>query len=156
MSLIAVAFSIKAVGYVAGVLYKAVGRPDILNRILLTQLPFTIGVLIYCSRWGIVGVAAGQVALSIIYVSMLTIVINRLMNFRLRELLDALFPAVMSSVIMIVIVKVFQYSFSLSGVVGLFIYAILGGATYLSVLAMINREIIRDAFSTLRAAFSRS
>jgi O-antigen/teichoic acid export membrane protein len=156
MSLIAVAFAIKATGYVTGVLYKAVGRPDILNRILLSQFPLAIGALIYCSRWGIIGVAAGQLVLSLIYVCMATLVINRLLKFRLQELLAALLPAVISSVIMIVIVRVFQYNFDLRGVVGFFTYAMLGGATYLGVLGMTNRELIRDAFSTLRAALSRA
>jgi len=156
MSLISVAFGIKAIGYVTGVLYKAVGRPDILNRILLSQFPLAIGVLIYCSRWGIVGVAAGQVALSILYVTMLTLVINRFLKFRLRELLEALYPAMLSSVIMVVIVKIFQYNFDLRGVVGLFTYAFLGGATYFAVLGVTNREMIKYAFLTLRSAFSRS
>lgn len=156
MSLIAIAFGIKTTGYVTGVLYKAVGRPDLLNRILLTQFPLAIVVLIYCSRWGIVGVAAGQLVLSFVYVSMATVVINRLLKFSLQELLKALFPAIISSVIMIAVVKVFQLNLDLGGVVGLFTYVFLGGATYLAALGVINREIIIDAFTTLRAAFSRS
>jgi O-antigen/teichoic acid export membrane protein len=156
MSLIAVAFGIKAIGYVTGVLYKAVGRPDILNRILLTQFPLAIVVLIYCSRWGIIGVAAGQAVLSFVYVGMATIVANRLLKFRLRELLEALWPAVVSSLVMIAVVKVFQLNFDLGGLVGVLAYAALGGAIYFGVLRLINREIIRDAFSTLRAALSRS
>jgi len=131
-------------------------RPDILNKILLGQLPFTIVILFYCSRWGIIGIAAGQVVLSIIYVTMVTIVANRILKFRLRELLEALFPAIVSSVVMIAVVKAFQYNLDLNGVVGLFTYAILGGATYLGVLIIINREIVNNAFSTLRAVFSRS
>jgi len=156
MSLIAIAFGIKAIGSVTGVLYKAIGRPDILNRILLSQFPLAIVVLFYCSRWGIIGVAAGQAALSFIYVSIATVVANRLLKFRLQELLEALSPAVISSVIMIAGVKVFQLNFDLSGLVGLLSYAALGGAIYLGALRLINREIIRNAFSTLRAAFSRS
>lgn len=42
MSLVAVAFAIKAVAFVPGVLYKAVGRPDILNRISLVQIPIVL------------------------------------------------------------------------------------------------------------------
>lgn len=156
MSLIAIAFAIKATGYVTGVLYKAVGRPDILNRILLSQFPLAIVVLIYCSRWGIIGVAAGQAVLSFVYVSMATIVANRLLKFRFQDLLEALLPAVISSVIMFTVVKVFQLNFDLRGFVGLITYAVLGGAIYFGALRLINREIIRDAFSTLRTAFSRS
>ncbi len=156
MSLIAVSFAVKAIGYVAGVLYKAIGKPDILNRILLIQFPLAIGVLIYCSRWGIVGVAVGQLALSFLYVTMLTVVIDRILKFQLRELLEALLPAIVSSIMMVAVVKVFQLGVSLNGLVGLLTYALMGGVTYLGVLAVINKEIITGAFSTLRAAFSRS
>jgi len=156
MSLIAIAFAIRAVAFVPGVLYKAVGRPDILNRVSLIQLPIVLGLLFYCSRWGIVGVAAGQVALAIINVVIVTVVINRVLNLRFREFLESLWPAFVSSVIMIVIVKAFQVNFELSGIAGLLTYAFIGGATYLGVLGLINREIVKGAFTTLRAAFSRS
>jgi len=156
MSLVAVAFAIKAVAFVPGVLYKAVGRPDILNRISLVQLPIVFGVLLYCTRWGIVGVAAGQIVLAIINLAIVAIVINRVLNLRFRELLESLAPAFVSSVIMIAVVRAFQASFELSGIAGLLSYACVGGAVYMGVLGLFNREIIKGAFTTLRAAFSRS
>lgn len=153
MSLISIAFAIKAIGYVAGVLYKAISRPDVLNKILLAQLPFTVLILLYCSRWGIIGIAVGQAVLAFIYVAMITVVINRILKFSLRELLDALAPAILSSAIMFGVVKAFQFNLDLRGIIGFLLYAILGGATYLGVLVIINREIIKGAFSTLRAVF---
>lgn len=102
------------------------------------------------------GVAAGQIVLAIINLVIVTIVINRVLNLRFRELLESLAPAFVSSMIMIVAVRVFQVSFELSGVAGLLSYAFLGGAIYVGVLGLFNREIILGAFTTLRAAFSRS
>ena len=52
-ALISLALGISALGYVPGVLYKAIGRPDVLNRLALMKIPVAVLILWYATRWNI-------------------------------------------------------------------------------------------------------
>src|SRR5215216_6113489 len=63
---ISIALAVAALGFVPGVLYKAISRPDILNKLALAKMPIAVVILWYSTRWGIVGVAGAQVVISLI------------------------------------------------------------------------------------------
>lgn len=85
--LISLAIGVAALGYVPGVLYKAIGRPEVLNRMAVVKIPLAFFILWYSTRWGINGVAAGQIALSVISITLDTLVANYLMNYKIHDLI---------------------------------------------------------------------
>ena len=52
---ISLGLAISALGHIPGVLYKAIDRPDILNKLSVIKLPITIIVLWFSTRWGLWG-----------------------------------------------------------------------------------------------------
>ena len=82
MQLISISLAISSIGHLPGIIYKAINRPKILNQLSVIKLVATGGLLWYCIRWGIVGVAAGQVALAVLFVAIDMIVVARVLGFR--------------------------------------------------------------------------
>ncbi len=155
MQAVAIALAISSIGFVPGVLYKAVSRPEVLNQTTLVKLPVTIGVLWYAARWGINGVALSQIGLAIFYVTLDSIVVSRIIQFSTLELLRALAPALAGAGMMavaLVTVNTFLAPAGLAGLVGLIL---VGLATYAATLTLVKREIVVQAYSAVRAS-SRS
>lgn len=156
-SFISLAIGIAALGYVPGVLYKAISRPEILNRLSLIKIPLAVFILWYSTRWGINGVAAGQIAISIISVSLDTLIANYLMRYQIQDLLKAVVPAISSALVMaavLLIVDLLPFSeFSE------FILKILVGAlVYFGMLWLVARETVSKGmrmFHTTFIKFSR-
>lgn len=155
MSLIAVALSISSIGYVPGVLYKAINRPDILNRVALIKIPFIIVILLIGSRWGINGVAAGQIVFAIISMLIDSILVNRVIRFSLAEMGRSVAPALFASSVMTGVVWLGESALSLNGWLGLFVIALMGATAYLLALALFSREVVIQAKKTLQQAFSK-
>ena len=71
-------------------IYKATGRPHILTLISVANLILALPILIFATRWGIVGVAFGQVL-----VAMITTILNWIVAWRVIGIgVDILYQAV--------------------------------------------------------------
>jgi len=154
-SLISIALCITALGYVPGVLYKAISRPDILNKLALVKMPIAVLVLWYSTRWGIVGVAAGQIVMGVISVSMDMLVANRVMNYPLSELFKAIAPAVLSTLSMAAVLFMIREALPVEGIVQLVLMVVLGGLTYLAVFWSTSRETVLQGIRTVRSTLNR-
>lgn len=155
-ALISLALGITALGYVPGVLYKAISRPDILNKLAFIKMPIAVLILWYSTRWGIVGVAAGQIAIGLISVSMDTLVANAVMHYSLRDLFAAISPAFTSTLAMTVVLIGIRFGLPVSGVPQFILMVVLGGLAYAGVLWFISRETLMQGVSTLRSTFRKS
>src|SRR5262249_7817025 len=100
MQLVSIALAISSVGYIPGVLYKANNRPEILTRLALIKTVPAIAIFWYATRWGIEGVAFGQIITAIINISLDVGVISRVLHFPVVETVRALLPALASSAVM--------------------------------------------------------
>jgi O-antigen/teichoic acid export membrane protein len=157
MQCVALALAIASVGHVPGVLYKAVNRPEILNQTTLVKMPVTIAALWYATGWGINGVAASQVALAIFYVVLDSVVVSRIIEFRMGAFFKALAPALAGSAVMAAALVLVNESVSPTGLAGLITLIIVGLASYLGTLAFVSRETVAQAYTVvMRAAVARS
>jgi lipopolysaccharide exporter len=154
-SLISIALCITALGYVPGVLYKAISRPDILNKLAFVKMPIAVLILWYSTRWGIAGVAAGQIAIGLISVSLDLLVANRVMKYSLGELVRSIAPAFVSTLMMAAVLFLIQQSLPVEGLLQFAIMVILGGLTYAGMLWFLNREALMQGVSTIRSALQR-
>ena len=130
MRWIALSITVASMGHIPGVLYKAINRPDILNKLAVIKLPLTIVTLWYSTRWGIEGVAFGHLILAFIKVILDTVVAGRMISFNLLAVLKALQPALlgtagMSGVILLLLVTTqWKAIYTLGGgiLIGFFVY----------------------------------
>jgi lipopolysaccharide exporter len=84
----------------AGDIYKATGRPDILNKLSIVKLGLTIPALWVAAGYGIYAVALAQLLVNLILTLVRLGVIQRLLSLRLAELVAALRPAFTAALVM--------------------------------------------------------
>jgi O-antigen/teichoic acid export membrane protein len=154
-SLISIALAITALGYVPGVLYKAVSRPDILNKLAIAKMPIAVLILWYSTRWGIVGVAAGQIAIAMISVSMDMLIANRVMSYPMSDLFNAISSSVASTLAMAIVLFSIQQFVPVAGLLQLLLMVLLGGLTYLGVFWLLNKDALLLGVATIRSALLR-
>jgi O-antigen/teichoic acid export membrane protein len=154
--LISFALGISALGYVPGVLYKAVNRPEVLNQLAVVKIPFAVFILWYSTRWGIIGVAAGQIALSLISVSIDTLIANYIMKFSLKDLLDTISVTFISTLAMGLALHVVRRSMPYDGLFALVLMIAAGVLVYFAMLWLLSRETLFQGINMFRKAFFKS
>ncbi len=152
-ALIALALAISALGYVPGILYKAIGRPDILNRLALIKVPIAVFILWYATRWNIIGVALGQIAISLISVSMDVLIVNFILHYKIREFLQAVAPTFISTIGMALSLLFVDKIETFSNVPQLVLMILVGVLTYFAMLWLISRETLLLGRDAIRKAF---
>lgn len=155
MQLIALEIGIASVAYVPGIIYKSINRPDILTKLTLLKLPFVIAVLWFAAQWGINGVAAGMVTLSLASTALDSIVVQRVIGFRFVDMLRVLAPIVAATVVMALVVASVAAMLPLN-LLGLIVPALIGGVVYSVALAVFSRETLIEATTAVRNALARS
>ncbi|MCS6840396.1 MAG: lipopolysaccharide biosynthesis protein [Roseiflexus sp.] len=155
MQLIALEIGIASVAYVPGIIYKSVNRPEILTKLTLLKLPFVIAVLWFATQWGINGVAAGMVALSLASTALDSIVVQRVIGFRFVDMLRVLAPIVAATAVMALVVAGVAAMLP-QNLIGLIVPALIGGVVYSAALAVFSRETLIEATTAVRSALARS
>ncbi len=154
--LISLALGIAAVGFIPGILYKAIGRPELLTRLNFAKVPFAVLVLWYATRWNITGVAAGQVIIGVFSVLLDTLVANYIMRYPAKDLLKALAPTLFSSLVMaIALVAVFRFAL-FSGLLELILLIVIGALVYLIALWWMDRQSVLSGIDLVRRTFMKS
>jgi O-antigen/teichoic acid export membrane protein len=156
MSLISIALAISSVGHAPGVLYKSINRPEILSWTSVVKLPFIIALLIFCSRWGINGVAIGQIIFAVFSVALDSFIVSRVINLRFVEFLNALAPSVISSGVMALVVGLIRIIFEPAGWLGLGIEVVGGVFVFIATLILFSGDTVLQITSTLRKELSGS
>ncbi len=150
MAIISVALAIISVGHIPGIFYKAIGRPDILNKLSIAKLPLIVAIVWYAVNWGIVGVAIGQIVFAIFAVLIDNFVVSRIIKFSMVETARALFPSAICSLSMLFTTIPVMHFFALTGLSGLLTITLLGVLTFLSVLSIFDRPLILQMFQFLK------
>lgn len=154
-SLISMALCINGLGYVPGILYKAISRPDILNRLALIKMPIAAGILWYTTRWDIVGVAAAQIVIALISVSMDLLVANRVMDYSLGDLFKAISPSFTSTLTMAAVLFVIRQLVQDAGLLQMILMIVFGVLTYFAVFRAISPETLSQGIATVRSSLGR-
>lgn len=154
-ALISIALCVTALGYIPGVLYKAISRPDILNKLAFIKMPIAVLILWYSTRWDIVGVAAGQIVIGLISVSMDMLVANHVMKYSLSDLFKAISPAFVSTLSMAAVLFSIREGVPFGGLIQFILMVALGGLTYFVVFWFISRETLLQGMRTVRATFNK-
>ena len=151
--LISVALGIAAMGHIPGVLYKATGRPALLSKLNVIKVPLTVAVLWYSTRWGINGVAAGQIAVGIFSLLLDTLVANYVMRYSTKDLIGALAPTFLSALGMALALLVVIRVLPFSGLLAFILIVLVGVLIYLIMLWWLDRETVRAGVDLFRRTF---
>jgi len=149
MQLISIALALSSIGFVPGVLYKAYNRPEILTRLAVVKTIPAIPIFWYGTRWGIAGVACGQIVTMIINVALDVAVVSRVLHFKVSENLRALAPAAFASVVMGLAGLPLARILAPAGVLGLATLVLCGITVYGLTLIFVSRESIVQARKVL-------
>lgn len=150
---ISIAIGIASIGHIPGVLYKAVNRPEILTRLAWVKLPYTLGILWFATRWGIAGVALGQIVIAVFNVSLDVWMVGRVVKAPVAKTLSAIGPALVSTTAMGLALGAVALWLAPDDLLDLFVMLVIGAAVYAGALAVVSRETLTQAGGLLRAVF---
>lgn len=142
-----------AVGSPAGIVYKAVGRPDIGLKLGLVMVPFYALSIWYGSFYGIVGVALGVTIVRTFFGFIGFELLARCLKEGIWNVLQPMSSAFIAACIMglsVYVVSVFFDSFvGTSLILSLFIQTVVGGLVYLALLRTRYQVLARELASIM-------
>jgi glycosyltransferase involved in cell wall biosynthesis/O-antigen/teichoic acid export membrane protein len=154
-ALISIALGIAALGHVPGLLYKAIGRPDILNKLAWIKMPIAGLILWYSTRWGIVGVATAQIVIGLISVSIDSLTANHVMHYTLPDLIKSISPAFISTLSMTAVLLIIRNGLSFDGLIQFVLMVVVGALTYFGVLWFVGRETLIQGVGIVRSTLKK-
>jgi len=140
-------------GFIPGVLYKATGRPELLTRLNFIKVPLAVAILWYSTRWGIIGVAAGQIVISMFSLALDTLTANYVMQYPTRDLIKALAPTFLSTLGMTLALLGLIRILPFSGIFELILMMPVGVLGYFLMLWVLDRETVRAGLDLFRRTF---
>ncbi len=147
-----------AISFPAGSIYKAQGRPQILTWVGLVRLS-----LLFPSLWwavtmakSLVSVGQAHALVALAGVTLSLLVATRMLNLTIIKILDALWPAFASGVIMALAVGLtLNQTQSLDPWLQLAISIFSGGLIYFAALFILKRDVLFAGWKQLRGAIQR-
>lgn len=146
---------IASIGFHAGDVYKAIGRPDILFKISLPLFPLRLLALWIGAQFGLIGVALGHLVAEIAAIIINFIVIKRMINVTSIEIFREMNAFIGGIVLLSFAVPALHFSADSLPLVRLVITAIAGGIGYLGTIWLIDRSSLLKLVSMTGLASSR-
>lgn len=101
MQILSLYMLLGGIGHWPGVVYKAVGRPDIMNLLALVKVAMLVPVLLWsAANYGILGVAWGQLAVKIVGIMIDMVVVARFINITVWDNLQVIWPTMLAGTAM--------------------------------------------------------
>lgn len=139
---------VSSIGFNAGDVYKANGRPDILVKMSIMTIPFLLLGLWYGSLlYGLIGVAIAHLLMSLVNTTINLFIATRMVHVSWRDIGSQLKPSVISSLgLLILAVPAFYLTYNDGPFVRLIVVTLAGAVGYLSVLWKLERESLIQAY----------
>jgi PST family polysaccharide transporter len=132
---------ILSIGFHAGGVYKAIGRPDISVKLSLLNLAMLAPALLFGSRYGLIGIALAHMIIAFLRTMMRLIVANRYISISIGDILLQMKPAILGGISLASLATPVLYLTSgLSPLPRLFAIALAGAAGYFGSLWLVERE----------------
>jgi len=140
MQLLSLYAMVYTLTYNFGDAYKAMGRPDILNKISISTIAFTIFALWVGAHYGIVGVAWAHLLRVVILLGIQIVIVKRILGIPPMHVLDGIFRALLSAAVMALVMGAISWKLQGSSSALILILQLLAGVvTYLVSSFLINR-----------------
>lgn len=157
MQLLSVYMVLGAVNHWPGVVYKAVGRPGILNTLSFVKLALLVPVLwVGAANWGIEGVAWGQVVVQTVGIAIDMAVIARFVQISVVANLRAIWPPFGAAVVMaLAMFGVLLLDPTLTSIPVLALAVLVGAAVYAGMVWLLDRDAVRGLVTLGTGVFRR-
>lgn len=130
--------------YNFGDAYKAMGRPDILNKISISTIVFVILALWIGSYYGIVGVAWAHLLRVVALLGIQIVIVSRILDIPSRDILNAIFKPALCAALMALVMWGISWLLQGSSNLLILISQLVGGLlSYIAASFLLNRETTR-------------
>jgi len=139
-------------GVLWGQVIKAIGKSGLVLRMTIVRLIAIVGFIIVGSNWGLIGIATAMVFFGWILRFTYQYITNRMIKIKMMAYLNAVFPGVLCSLVMsvlLLIVEYFRQQYFPNLFISLGIKLIIGGGSYI----LVFRFIFAKHFLNLKKAF---
>lgn len=153
LSLYAISY---ALSYNAGDVYKAIGRPGILNQIGVLKLVVALPVLWWAAGRGIYHVALGQLGTNILLTIITLGIASRILGVRFSAILGAFKSAAVGALVMVIgtyALRTQILDFTMSARLALLVLC--GSLLYMATLWLIDRATLIQALEVIKPAPAR-
>jgi len=137
-----------------GEVYKSVGRPDITPKIHLAWLLALAPALLLATRYGVAGVGLAETAVAGLIAPFYVLSLNRILDLRWRDLLAAVYPGAMSSLVLAGVLVLLQdpvlRALGVHGFPNLIISGFVAVVAYLLAAFFISRDTLFQLRALLR------
>ncbi len=141
MQLLSLYAMVYTLSYNFGDAYKAMGRPDILNKISLSTIVFTIVALVIGSYYGIVGVALAHLLRVVALLVLQIIIVNKILGIPSMQIVEGIIRPLICALIMAVTMSFTSNLLSKTSSIWILVLQLLTGfLSYLAFSFMFNRE----------------
>lgn len=141
---------VRSIGFNAGDVYKAIGRPDVLVKLEMLNMVVLVPALWFGARYGLVGIAWGHLGASVVRMVADLLVAAKFVDIRLKALMAQLIPSFLAGMVLLLLaVPVLWATVGLSPLVQLVLVGGAGALGYIIPLWFLERETIQKLFSTL-------
>ena len=158
MQILTIYMVLGGINHWPGVVYKAVGRPDILRSLSFVKLMMLIPTLwIGATFDGIEGVAWGLVIVRVIGIVIDMIVVSRFVHVTLWRNFQVIWPPMVAAILMALVVHgVFLLFDAAEHSIPVLIVAVaVGAVVYTIVIWLLNRTAVEAMFALLRSLLDR-
>ena len=158
MQAISVFTLLMSFSYNTGSFYKAMGKVNVMTRLTIARLAMTIPLIVYATLVlkTVAAVGWAQAVVALFSSALNLYVLARITKTPFRAILEALRPGFLSAMVMAAAVLPVNFATnSAPPIVQLVLAAFVGGAVYLSVLYLLQRELFSAARRTLATALGR-
>jgi PST family polysaccharide transporter len=148
MQLLSLYAMVYTLSYNFGDAYKAMGRPDILNKISVSTIVFTVLALWVGAHYGIVGVAWAHLLRVIILLGIQIIIVKRILGIPSMQILEGIFKSLLSAGVMALVMGAIALVLhGTSNFLILILQLLVGVVTYLISSFLINRAVTISIFT---------
>lgn len=152
MQVLSIYMLLGGINHWPGVVYKAVGRPGILNVLSLVKLVMLVPALWFgAANFGIMGVAWGQLIVRVVGIVIDMRVVSEFVKVGVWENVRALLPSLISSALMAATLQaLFVAAGGVPGVGALVLCIAAGAAQYMALLWVLDPEAVDSLMSLAR------
>jgi O-antigen/teichoic acid export membrane protein len=157
MQILSIYMLLGGVNHWPGVVYKALGRPGILNVLSLVKLVLLVPTLWWCAaNYGIVGVAWGQLAVRIVGIVIDMRVVSSFVSVSVWANVRALIPSLTASALMAATLQILLNAApGQPGIPALIVLVVAGAAEYAGLLWLLDSEAVDALFALARTFIPR-
>ena len=140
---------VTSIGFNAGDIYKAIGRPDILLKIAIPVFFIRVIAIWVGAQYSILGVAIGHLVAALIATSIQMTVASRILSITILDILKQLKAFIGAAVLVALALPALYFSQGYNHIIRLIVVVAAGAIGYIACIFMIDRDSLMQAMKII-------